>query len=258
MSLRLAVPRVERDSNVRVGLWKSGANAELNMDHSEAVKLQAVERYLLGELAAEQHDQFEEHYFSCPECAADINAAVRFVENARELLRTESPAAAAEGEKRRRPAWLMWFRPAYAMAAILLLLGVSAYQNLATIPQLRRQVAQASKPQALVSFSLVSSASRGPSPLTLRPPFGRAFGLYVDIPPGHFAEYVCEIRDGSDRPRFAMEVSAAEAKDTVQLLIPPSKLTPGRYALVVRGRRADAQGSEAEVARFPFALEFER
>ncbi len=38
------------------------------MDHNEAVRLQAAEKYLLGELPKEQHAAFEEH-FSTARCA---------------------------------------------------------------------------------------------------------------------------------------------------------------------------------------------
>ncbi len=235
------------------------AKAELNMDHSEAVKLQAVERYLLGELKAEQRSQFEEHYFTCPECAADITAAASLVENARELLRTEFPAPETAIREVKHTPWRMWFRSAYAIGVALLLLAIFAYQNLATIPHLRRQLAEVSTPQALASFSLVNSASRGANPLTITAPSRRPFGLYVDIPPGSFADYVCEIRAESDQLKFAVEVSAEEAKETVQLLVPPSKLARGRYVLVVRGRQAgQGQAGTIDVARFPFALQLDR
>ena len=36
----------------------------------------AVEKYLLQELAGEERDQFEEHFFDCQECATDLGATV--------------------------------------------------------------------------------------------------------------------------------------------------------------------------------------
>ncbi len=38
------------------------------MNHSEALQLQAAEKYILGELAPELRDEYEEHYFECEEC----------------------------------------------------------------------------------------------------------------------------------------------------------------------------------------------
>ena len=49
------------------------------MDHGDAVRLKATERYLLNELDPEQLDQFEEHLFDCPDCALDVRAAAMLV-----------------------------------------------------------------------------------------------------------------------------------------------------------------------------------
>ena len=35
------------------------------MNHVEAVKTLAIERYLLEEMTPEERDAFEEHFFSC-------------------------------------------------------------------------------------------------------------------------------------------------------------------------------------------------
>jgi len=37
------------------------------MDHGESIRLMAAEKYLLGELAPELREQFEEHFFDCQE-----------------------------------------------------------------------------------------------------------------------------------------------------------------------------------------------
>jgi anti-sigma factor RsiW len=57
------------------------------MDHGEAIRLGATEKYVLGELPQSLRDDFEEHYFECQECALDLKAAEAFVDNAREVLR---------------------------------------------------------------------------------------------------------------------------------------------------------------------------
>ncbi len=57
------------------------------MDHNEALRLHAVEKYVLGELPPSLRDEFEEHFFECQECALDVNAAAEFVDNVRAVLR---------------------------------------------------------------------------------------------------------------------------------------------------------------------------
>ncbi len=57
------------------------------MDHNEALRLHAVEKYVLGELPPSLRDEFEEHFFECQECALDVNEAAEFVDNVRAVLR---------------------------------------------------------------------------------------------------------------------------------------------------------------------------
>ncbi|PYK95449.1 MAG: hypothetical protein DME36_01995 [Verrucomicrobia bacterium] len=57
------------------------------MDHYEALQLQAAVKYVLGELPPSLRDEFEEHFFECPKCALDVNAAAEFVDNVRAVLR---------------------------------------------------------------------------------------------------------------------------------------------------------------------------
>src|SRR5215472_7962863 len=108
------------------------------MEHAEAVKLNAVERYLLGELDGAQRDAFEDHYFGCMECAAEVKACATFIDNAREAMRiVAQPSPAAPPMKPERHGWFGWLRPAYAVAAVAVLAAVVGYQNMVTIPQMR-------------------------------------------------------------------------------------------------------------------------
>jgi anti-sigma factor RsiW len=50
------------------------------MDHNEAIKLRAAERYALGELPEDVRDAYEEHFFDCAECAMEMKAVSAFVD----------------------------------------------------------------------------------------------------------------------------------------------------------------------------------
>jgi anti-sigma factor RsiW len=104
------------------------------MEHNRAVEIQAVERYMLGEMPPEEREDFEEHYFTCAECARDMRAAARFRANARELLRNPEQFSPPVAE--RRNAW--WRLPTMVpLTAAFALLGVVGYQNLVTLPALQ-------------------------------------------------------------------------------------------------------------------------
>lgn len=225
------------------------------MDHSQATNSKAVEQYLLGELHGDLRAEFEEHFMSCAECARDVRAGVAFVESARDVLRSEAREAA-----RARPAppsWLsLLFRPMIAAPAMLLLLAVIGYQSFVAMPRLEMSLGRTDAPQTLQSFSLINENSRGSaSPAFVLAP-GQPFSLYVDVPPQPaFPMYTLEIDGENGAANFTVPVSGAEAKSTVQILIPGSHLAPGRYSLVIKGSSGSGDAQGTEVARYGFSLQ---
>jgi hypothetical protein len=233
------------------------------MNHDEAIRLKATEKYLLGELSAELRDQYEDHYFGCAECSQDVRTGAVFIDNARDVLGSGS---VAEAGAKHHPApsggwWTALLRPAFAVPALALLLLAAGYQNAVTIPHLRTALSQSEVAQTLLSFSLISENSRGGAPLAISVPAGKPFSFFVDIPPkGSYASYACEFQTESGAPELSLNISADEAKRTVQLLIPAGRLASGKHVLVVRG--LDSQGKpdadKIGVASYPFSLDYTR
>src|SRR5262245_3118106 len=95
------------------------------MDHQQAIKMHAAERYLLEELSEEERESFEDHYFSCTECADEVKAAFMFADNAKAVM-AQWPARRAE---RQRVNFWEWLRPVLIPAMAVLLLGVVVYQS---------------------------------------------------------------------------------------------------------------------------------
>src|SRR5688572_13963580 len=86
------------------------------MEHSESLKTNAAERYLLEEMSAVERDAFEEHYFDCSECAVDVGDGARMMAAGREILR--EPAAKKILEMRPKRSFTTWI-PQAAAAAII-------------------------------------------------------------------------------------------------------------------------------------------
>src|SRR5271169_2772034 len=144
------------------------------MEHLEAIEMKAAERYVLGDLPGDLREQYEDHFFSCMECAEELKLAAAFVENTRAALETEAmatpervlgrlPVAAAQ-----RPASSSWFaaflRPSFAVPVFAALLLLAVYQSFLVIPRLKETSARSlatAAPQALASFSLLTANSRG-------------------------------------------------------------------------------------------------
>jgi hypothetical protein len=239
------------------------------MEHLQAIQLKAAERYVLGELPSDLREQYEEHFFGCAECAEELSLAAAFVENSRAAMGSEpvTPPVRLPVPDAQRPAASGWFgsflRPSLAVPVFAALLLLVAYQTLLVIPRLKSAGPQPARalvtaaPQALASFSLITAGARGGEPLTVAVAPGQPFSLYFDIPPdGHYSSYICEIVNSVGAGEYSLNISAEQAKNAVQLLIPSSSLKPGKHAVVVRGRgtQDNAAGNATEVARYPFTL----
>ena len=230
------------------------------MDHNEAVRLHAAEKYLLGELPEAQREEYEEHYFDCAECAEELKASVAFAEGARQVFREEArERIAARDNDRVSEGWFAWLRPALAIpvfAALLLLIG---YQNTLVIPGLKQASSHALTAKLVKSFSLLQVRAPRAGSLTIGVTPAEGFVLDVDLPPAKTSEgYVCEVQDKAGRTQFALPVSTDGAKRTVHVSVPGGLLRPGKYDFVVLSGQAPNTPTDKrnEVERLPFTVEF--
>lgn len=230
------------------------------MDHSEAITTKAVEQYFLGELRGAQRDAFEEHFMTCSECAQEVRVAAMFMDNAREVLRADAPLMQAQPVIAvSRSGWFAnFFRPAIAVPVFAVLLVLIGYQSFVAIPRMRSALSDADAPRTLATFSLLSDNSRGGGSATISVSKGQPFAFFVDIPPQPtFSMYTLDVEPEGGAPIFSIPVTAEEAKKTVELLVPGSRLGPGEYELVVSGgNETQASGkSLTEISHSRFTLE---
>ena len=226
------------------------------MDHSEALRLQAAERYVLGELSPELREQYEEHYFTCEECASDVKASAVFAGGARALFEKESHIKIVEGRRPRE--WFGWLRPAIAAPALIGLLLVLVYQNVVMIPKLQREAAALATVQNADFVSLIGANSRGEGTKTFQIHRDRSAVLEIDIPAtGEFANYLCQIREARGRTIYENHISGSEAKGAVHLILPKGALETGKYSLVILGEGSPpvTEGPRNELERLPFSVE---
>ncbi len=219
------------------------------MDHTEAIRLMAAEKYLLGELAPDSCEQFEEHFFECQECARDVRTGAAFVEHSKVLLATPTPQPSQVVAVQRPGGWLGWLRPALAVPVLAVLLAVVGYQNLVVYPKLRGAV---DAPRILASASLMSANTRGANKTVVTARQGEPFLLFVDIPgEARFSSYLAELQGPGGGLEWSLSIPGESVKDTVSIRVPPGQRGPGMYTLVVRG--LDSTGAKGpEVGRYPF------
>jgi hypothetical protein len=228
------------------------------MDHLEAKRLHAAEKYVLGELSADQRDSYEEHYFDCAECAEDVKSTLIFVTAGREVFREDPvPASPVPKPIPARPRWTSWFRPVIAFPAMAALLLAVGYYTLSSKPG----IGVITSPGQIVvsgpSFGL-RGGDRLQNEKTIVPIRGtESFQLRFDFVPAQdhvFSSYTGELQDNSSRVLLQFRIPAERLNKEVQLAVPPGLLHPGDYILAVFGHDA-ATSPKTQVGKFAFAVQ---
>jgi hypothetical protein len=225
------------------------------MDHLDAEQIKAVERYVLNDLSVSEVEEFERHFFDCPQCSEELRALTIFQENARAVFAGEDPApvpamvtapkSAAKWWQGFSPQWsssrMASWAPAFAALLIGLFAGWASFHP-------REDV------QALYAHALYAQA-RGEETVVSPPAGAESFELYLDKTwDGEYASYTAVLDDASGAEKFTLPLNAGAAGDAMRVLVKGHRLTPGKYVLVMRGNNS---GKETELARFPFTLRFQ-
>lgn len=194
------------------------------MEHDLAISNRAAERYLLAEMTPAERDAFEEHYFSCADCAEDVRATSMFVDNMKAVWAgAQQPAAAiAAPPDSPRRALFAWFRPQAAIPALALLALALVYQNTVEIPAL--------KSARVVPATILHAATRGGVPV-FKPGQPMLFEIPLETP---IAGPV-EVR--SDTGALVQSIASVTANPDQSIIvsIPAPDLKPARYAVVIGG-----------------------
>jgi hypothetical protein len=227
-----------------------------SMDHDEAVRQMAVERYLLNELTPEVRDSFEEHAFDCAECSLDLKSAAAFVSAAKVELpklisssRAESRPVAAK-----KASSMFWMRPAFAIPAFAALLVLVCYQNLSTIPSLKNA---ASLPKVLPSVAF-HAGTRGNGHIPIDTDRTQGIVLSIQLPPDSgYASYAFTLYDPEGKQLWSRNQTAAKgisSDGVVSLVIPGGGLVRGSCTLATAG--IDVHGARTEIDRHVLDVHF--
>ena len=224
------------------------------MDHSEAIREMAAEKYLLEELSSEAREAFEEHFFGCMECAEDVRSGAVLIGGIKGAM-SETPVAAAGvalRPERRSPGWLGWLRPALALPALIVLVAIVGYQNLVSYPKLKMA---ANAPQVL-PWASVNVSSRGANAKAIAVHAGEGFLLFVNIPPdARYSSYVAELHDPDGKLEWSLTIPAT-GEDNYPVHVPAADRSAGNYTVVVQG--ISAAGGKSEIGRTQFELQVQK
>ncbi len=216
------------------------------MEHKQAIKIQACERYLLGDLTAAERNSFEEHFFECPMCAEDIRLGTLFADNAKAVfddpdLRRASDTAVRD---RSRWGWLRWPQlvPVGAALAFAAIAGVEAVE-----------LASFRQPQATYA-AVIPPASKGDRPSVRAASSDRFVELSFVVDAVNSAgPYRCQLMSEAGKQVVNLVATAPPTGAPITLRLPQSSLEPGQYIMILHV--ASPNGGEREIERYPFTLE---
>jgi hypothetical protein len=217
------------------------------MNHDEAVKIMGTEQYLLNELSPEVREQYEEHFFACSECAADVRAGALFLEQSRAVFAAEAAASRREvpAVVPAKAGWFGWLRPAFAVPAMALLLAVIAYQNWPSHQN----------PQVLQA-AYVNIGSRGGSVPAVSARKGEGFLLRLNVPQQSYASYFADINTPGGKVLWSVRLPVSAGNDTYFVQVPNGNYNDGTYSVALRGVASD--GTSTELGRGSFELHISR
>ena len=231
------------------------------MMHEQVEDQEIIERYVRNQLAAEERQAFEEHFFACEECFGKLQATERFVAGVRDAAkRGLLPAVTELGEVPGRMAswWLTAFGVT-ALATVLLAAG-AGWLYFVQMPRLRGQLSQfeaelrrskevrvaleeqlAKDVQAEVDVPLVMlQATRDmqtPPAEAILPRQAARLILWIDVPSGRFRSYRLEISDANARRIATLEHLTRNSYRALAASVPVKDLPPGEFRIKLSGEQ---------------------
>ena len=207
------------------------------MEHENAIETKAVERYLLGEMNEDEQGIFEEHYFDCRICAADVTDGTRLMMAGRLVAAEDAQASKVVPMKAGRFRWAPL--AAAASLVISLLSGGLGY---------RMALTKHDRPTELVRVvQMDTGVSRAGTPGDI-PTVRAGEELRFDVEPDDDAARYAAVITCSGTTQSTHGISREMAADAITLRL--GKLPAGRCELVIEGVRKD--GNRFEITRSPF------
>lgn len=234
------------------------------MDHPRIDDEKVIDRYLKGELAAEEEELFEEHLFACAPCLEHVKAGealrlglrtVAAEEGARELARV---AVSRDLAALTFLAWWHSRRPGQrqalaALALVVLVLPVLWLRQHAELGRLRGELAargsgEVSGPRAdllVVSLGVVRGA--GEEAELRLDPLKSTVVLSLELPLTATARYDATLFDGEGRERWRGEGLEPNLYGTLLIVVPSTFLAPGPYRVSLESPSVNGSTPAGEV-----------
>jgi hypothetical protein len=210
------------------------------MNHIQAVEMKSPMRYVLGELAEPERDEFEEHLADCSNCMDEVWRATQFGANAREVFREHTN----ERPVGRLARWFQW-RPfpalAFSAALNVALAGVVAYGALGAFPAKRAKLARLSAPGPIAVVEVRGVVRDASGAQQVVKAAGDLTVFSFDLPQ-RYERYVYSVADASGRVVMSGDAgSDSDSATKLNLKLPVGGLAPGEYKVTAAGLAGNAR-----------------
>jgi hypothetical protein len=205
------------------------------MDHLVATESGAVERYLLGELAPKEREEFEEHMADCQRCLDDAWTGEIFAANAQAVFRERAAGTVVAPRK----SWLDFLRwrpmPALAFSGALnlALVAIVAVGVLRVVPHLESNLQEANQAGNGMDVFVPGPARGLSEPVMVSKSMGFVT-LNFDLS-RQFSRYACAI-ERIDRPASgSCQINIQPDVSMQHLIVPVAGREPGDYRVTIKG-----------------------
>ena len=228
------------------------------MMHSEIDREEIIERYVLGQLAPEERQAFEEHFFACDQCFQKVQDVERFRAGVRDaasrgLLNEESdPAIKVE-----QTTWFRWAFGATAFTTAVLAL-ITGWIQTKEIPRLRQALrstttqlgmerqarsqleqniasANGAEPNVPLIMLQASRAAEKPNIVALATGAKRLI-VWIEIGPTRFHSFRMEVFASGDRPILSLDHLEQSSYGALSASLPAEQLPHGDLRIILTGQ----------------------
>jgi hypothetical protein len=231
------------------------------LTHREIKEREVVESYLRGKLSRAESEAFEDHYFDCEECFAEVRVAGKFIAGVRH--------AAETGLVPQTRQWLPSFGFAWAAAAVLIV--TTSWLAFFEIPkgrrelerqramleaehsrsrQLEKQLAMVRPPGAEGNVPLAMlEVNRAGQANELTVPVGAShLILWIELPPdSRFSSYRLQVLDRAGKPVETVGGLTRNPHGALTASVPAASLPAASYTVLLHGTGA---GSDILVGEY--------
>jgi hypothetical protein len=212
--------------------------------HEEAISNMTAERYLLGELTEAEHTAYEEHLFSCNTCFEQIKLGSEFVDQLRNI---PSDTVALPGFMTKLAAPFSHPAMALVLGLLVAVSGVAIHQS-SVISHLK-------EPKPELRYTLVGIAHGADGGFNqVKVAKGSGLSLNVEYARNsEFTSYHVQVLSDAGKVLHSITLPESQRGNMASVDMPAESLKPGKYSMVVFGRRSD--GTEEEVGHSLFELQ---